>query len=149
MLLRIDHELAEPAGEHRQRRAPHVYRYWQVSRSDQPFREELTVPDESLLPFAVPEGFTEEEVIEIVDFLRSGPSEEPDGSNASGYPRTLGFPQRLDGAQPIHSIERRDGVIEVRTGVQQDMLAGQGEILRCRKRDDGTFEVLSLGMWIS
>ena len=81
-------------------------------------------------------------VIEIVDFVRSNPSKHSE-------PGFIPLVRRLNGSQPIRSIERRDGVIEVRTGVQQDMLAGQGDILRCRKREDGTFEVLSLGGWVS
>jgi len=142
MLRRAARKLDEPAGKHRQSKGTCIYPYWQVSRSGQPFGEELTVPNESLLPFAVPEGFTEEEVIEIVDFVRSSPSKADE-------PRSFSFPRKLDGSQPIHSIEKRDGVIEVWTGVQQDTLAGYGEILRCRKREDGIFEVLELGTWVS
>ncbi len=117
--------------------------YWQVSRADHPFTGEPGVPRGSLIPFPRPEGFTEEEVIEIVDFVRTGPH-DPDDS-----PTGWSSPQRLDTALPIYRIRRDGDDVEVWTGALEDMLAGAGEILRCRKKEDGGFEVISISMWVS
>ncbi len=125
---------------------PSLPEYWQVSRADHPFGDELEIPRGQLLPFPAPEevgSFTEEEVIEIVDFARTRPHAPREG------PNVISVPERLSGSLPVHEIKRDGGVIEVWTGAQEDFLAGSGEILRCRKKDDGSFEVLSISQWVS
>jgi hypothetical protein len=116
--------------------------YWQVSRPDHPFTGQPGLPRGSLIPFPAPEGFTEDEVIEIVDFVRSKPRQRQERG-------TIAVPGSLDTSLPIHRMLRDGDIIEVWTGVQEDMLAGAGEILRCRKKADGGFEVISIGRWYS
>ena len=49
--------------------------YVQVSLKDAPFGDEIEIPWEAkMVPFRAPEGFSEEEIVEIVDFVRSGPT---------------------------------------------------------------------------
>ena len=141
-LMRMLRQFEESVEDRSPTRSRTVLPYWQVSRADRPFGDKLTVPDESLLPFGVPEGLTQKKVIKIVDFVRSGPAIR----NAPGsYPLV----HKLHDSLPIYSIEKQDDVIEILTGVQQDFLAGSGEFLRCREREDGSFEVLAIGLWYS
>jgi len=113
-----------------------VCEYWQVSRRDEPFTEDVDVPDVGILPFPRPIGFTENEVVELIDFIRTNP--ERDNCAVA-----------FDGSQPILSITRSDDVITVRTGTIEAMLAGSGQFLTCKRKTDGTFEVLSIGIWVS
>ena len=113
----------------------------QVSLEDHPFGEDLDTPSGTLLPFPVPEGFTDDEVIEIVDFIRTNPE------IVSG-PNTIPLVRRFNGSAPIIKIERRDGQIEVTCGVLEGPLSGSGEVIRCIK-EDGSYQVVSLGWWVS
>lgn len=52
--------------------------YMQVSLREIPFDAQLEPPtQDSMFPFAVPEEFSEQEITEIVDFIRSGPTVKP------------------------------------------------------------------------
>ncbi len=115
---------------------PPAHEYWQVSRKHKPFKGAPQVPGIALLPFPKPIGFSEEEVIEIVDFVRTNPEHAQTGAVFCG-------------SSPILSIVRGGDNIEVMTGAIQGMLAGTGQLLTCKKRKDGTFEVLSVATWVS
>ena len=71
--------------------------YCQVSIKEKPFGRKLGVPEGTLLPFGAPEGFTDEEIVEIVDFVRTNPGMEH---------KPNAIPGRLDGSKPILFIKR-------------------------------------------
>ena len=102
------------------------YDYIMVSSSDAPFGKELVTPAKKLLPFAQPEGFSDEEIVELIDFARS---EEDLG--------------------PILYIERQeDGSVEITDGVEgDDYLSGYGSTLRCVKRE-GRWVATGGGSWM-
>ena len=104
----------------------------------------IAIPTSKLTPFELPEGFTNQEIIEIVDFVRSGPDIKRDeDSNVTSY-----YPDKVDTELPIHSINKVDGKIEVQTGTQEGPLAGSGDYLIIQKTDD-VYELISIGMWVS
>ncbi|MCH8807170.1 MAG: hypothetical protein IH986_13935 [Planctomycetes bacterium] len=117
-------------------KSPPLREYWQVSLKDHPFAETFEVPDGTLLQFPNPEGFSELEVIKIVDFVRTNPKQ----------PQT---DPSFDGARPIFSIKKRDGVIEVHTGTMEGSLSGGGQLIWLMPTGDDTFDVLATGFWVS
>ncbi len=134
-------EVLEPDEEHPD--LPPVQDYWQVSLAAEPFSERLDTPAGTLLPFESPAGFSEAEVVEIVDFARS----QKGGWFTSGSnPMTVRM--SFDGCAPILSISRSDGLIQVRTGTHEGPLSGAGEVLECRKAQTG-FEIVRVFMWVS
>ena len=117
--------------------------YWQVSQRDEPFEAGLQVPTPDLLPFTRPDGFSEEDVVRLVDFVRSSPPTPRDS------PNSVPVPDRIDGSLPILSIRRNADVIEVRTGTLEGPLSGRGEQLQIQKAADGGFELLKAAQWVS
>ncbi len=115
--------------------------YRQVSFRNKPFTEQLHAPVKTLWPFWPPIGFTDEEVIEIIDFLRTSPK-------VAHPPNVIRSPDRFDGSAPILSIKRAGEGIVVRSGTQQGFLAGSGEEILL-KRKGSSFVVVSIGMWVS
>ena len=115
--------------------------YWQVSLREQPFGSELFIPEGALLPISPPKDFTETEVIEIIDFVRTNPS-------SPSKPHEIPIPGSFDGSKPIYSIKRQSDLIEVQSGTVQGPLAGAGEFILLRKADQG-FEVVSIGTWVT
>lgn len=95
---------------------------------------------DSLLPFPKPEGFSDQEVIEILDFLRSEMEKE---KLAYGMPLEL-----LLVEEPIMSIHRENDIIVIRTGTQSDFLAGTGRTFHLRKTEDD-YEIVGETCWIS
>lgn len=96
-----------------------------------------------MLPFSVSNNLTDLEIIEIVDFIRTGPilKKEDEGSiNAYG--------EKPDPNIPIMSIKKVDGNIEVRMGTLEGPLSGSGQFLTIKKTDD-EYELISIGMWVS
>ncbi|MEN6306720.1 MAG: hypothetical protein ABFD91_03110 [Anaerohalosphaeraceae bacterium] len=54
------------------------FAYVQVASQDSSFDEQLGKPtQDSMFPFIVHDGFSDQEIIEIVDFVRSGPTVKP------------------------------------------------------------------------
>lgn len=123
--------------------------YVQVSLRDAPFGRTFEPPPYQLWPFPLPEGFSDDELVDLVDFARTSPrvpeqrKEMPNGGfsiNLGGIP--------FDGAEPIYSICLLEGgIVEVRSGAAQDMLAGAGRSMKCVKRD-GKWIVLETGLWM-
>jgi len=125
--------------------------YVQVSLADKPFGKSLELPAERLWPFAAPEGFTDDELVEIVDFARTSPHipVPPATMDANGVVTAYVRGSSFDGNEPIYLIRRlEDGTIKVKSGAQQDWLAGSGSVMTCVKKD-GKWVVLSAGSWVS
>jgi hypothetical protein len=120
--------------------------YWQVSPSQEPFGKDLVVPDQPFWPFKAPEGLTDQEVVEIVDFVRTY-SVRPYAETAKTM--SLWSTESIDKTLPIFSISKGpDGKFEVWTGTLQGGLSGIGQTLTITK-ENGKFVLLALGMWLS
>lgn len=126
---------------------PDLLDYVQVSLESSPFGKDLEVPASRLWPFPTPDGFTDADVIEIVDFIRTPPDTDtratinPDGSISF---KLLSWYW----GEPIFFIRKDGEVIEVRTGAMQHSLGGGGSWIRCIKKD-GKWVVLESGTWVS
>lgn len=116
--------------------------WWQVSAETDPFTQQLDVPTWPLMPFAAPRDLSDEEVVRIVDFVRTGPR-APAPANGG-----LLVVDRFDATEPILSITNQDGLIRVQSGSIQAPLAGQGQILILKKADTG-YQVVELLEWVS
>ncbi len=101
--------------------------YCQVSLKETPFDHELRVPQGTLLPFDRPQDFSDQELVEVVDFARS---------SEGGLDR-----------EPIIEIRRQNDQIWVLCGVCEGMLSGMGEMISC-ERVDGVVSVVSRGTWV-
>lgn len=118
--------------------------YWQVSLAGEPFSDELATPQRRMLPFPRPVGFTDQEVVEIVDFVRAS------HKALKAFGKAIPTHVRKVASQPILAIERKEGgVIAVRTGTQEGILSGSGKFLHLRRQDDGRFVIVSWGSWVS
>jgi len=126
-----------------------LFTWWQVSLKEQPFGQRLDAPGEDRLwPMSAPHGFADEEVIEIVDFIRTAPDSSTITTNADGTFTVSGF-GRVDAGLPIMSIYReKDGSIGVTTGSVQAPLAGSGQMIRI-KREGDTYRVTEVSQWVS
>jgi hypothetical protein len=111
--------------------------YAQVSASDDPFEGRPVPPDDfALLPFALPDDFTDEELIEIVDFIRSPPPWSPRrlvGSDGRGV--GFEFPVRVDPNDPIYRIRREGQTVIVEMGMIEGGLSGYMKVFTCEKLD--------------
>jgi len=127
-----------------------VSEYWQISLPDRPFGEHLEIPTRTLWPLEPPRGFTEQEVIAIVDVIRASPRVGARGDSQDAKPGAVSgsFPERVDGQLPILSIERLPAGIVVRTGSLQGPLDGSGQRVLLRRKG-GPFVVVSVSMWAS
>jgi hypothetical protein len=115
--------------------------YIQVSLKEEPFTAQVEIPPQnSMLPFSVSESFTEQEVVEIVDFIRSGPKMLSAKQNVTYSP--------VKGNLPIMTITREEEVIKARTGTQEYGIAGIGQVLEIRKTDQG-YEPTEILEWVS
>ena len=110
--------------------------YCQVSLADHPFDGELMTPTVRLLPFRSPDSLNDQEIIEIVDYVRTNPVRE------SRRPRLY------NGESPIVEIRRSGDAFDVRLGWSEGFLSGMGQFLRCVRTEDG-FKVESHGQWVS
>ncbi len=123
-------------------RAPGI-RYWQVSLPGEPFGEALEVPKRATLPFDEPESFTESEVVEILDLIRT--ARAPTTSSAD----FAVFVPELPTKDPVVSIRRgNDGKIEVLVGDYEGFLSGRGTGFNVRQSQDG-FTLIDIFMWVS
>ncbi len=119
--------------------------YFQVSQADRPFGKKLEIPHGSMLPFDSPEGLDDEEVIGIVDFVRSNPTHTPPQSK--DYPDSFRSPVQVDGSAPIVVIEKKAETIEVRTGTVEGMFSGMGQLIRI-VRDGEDYRITTTGTWV-
>jgi hypothetical protein len=134
-------------------------RYVQVSAINDPFGASMAAPAIPLLPFDRPEGISDLDVVAVVDLVRSDPHPAPMKREGDHFILRTEFNPKL----PIHRIERgsdakafirhmqtdaKDLVI-VYTGWQVGMLAGSGQILYCKRTEQG-YELLDeIGGWVS
>lgn len=144
-ILELEALIEQLEAQPQPKESPPLPEYWQISLKGHPFAEMLEVPDGTLLPFPKPEGLSEQEVIEIVDFVRTNPKQPQTDPNRVSSASLWGF----DGSRPILSINKSDGVIEVRSGTREGILSGSGQIIRLMRTGDDTFDVLAIGQWVS
>lgn len=97
-----------------------------------------SIPD---LPFSMPDGFTESDVVEIARFAKAHQESLQVDDN---QPLPSDFRE-----YPILSIERRkDDNIDVRFGYIYGPASGKGITLTLAKNENG-YVVISQGMWVS
>ncbi|MHC4881409.1 MAG: hypothetical protein ACYTFX_02240 [Planctomycetota bacterium] len=92
-----------------------------------------------LMPFSVSDDFTDQEIIEIVDFIRSYSAE-----NLNPYEESL----HIDTDLPIMSITKKGENIKVGTGTREGPEAGMGQEIHLQKTDDG-YEIKNVILWVS
>lgn len=107
-----------------------------------PNSTELELPIPSNLPFSCLGDFSEKEIIELVTFIKSGPSVKQNKRMNSS------FSQRADAELPIMSMQKEGNAILVRTGTLERSEAGSGQSLEIIKTRKG-YELLSIGYWVS
>jgi len=116
------------------------YDYVMVSLPDDPFGNDLLTPSTAVWPFARPSGFTDEEIIEVVDFARFKQLlEVPPPNFMAGVRGSLGT------VPSVLAIGRdKDGTITVY--FCRDEPGGPGYLIKC-KRTDGKLVYLGKGDW--
>ncbi|GMU80798.1 MAG: hypothetical protein AMXMBFR47_06690 [Planctomycetota bacterium] len=126
-------------------------RYCQVSAKGTEFAGDDAPPALTNLPFRDPEGFTDAEIVAIVDFVRANPriAVADVGKGASKPAAGALTIERADSRLPILEITRDGGIIEVKTGSLEGPLSGAGEILRIRATDGGGYELVEFAFWVS
>ena len=97
------------------------------------------------MPFDSPEGFKADEIIDIVDFVRSSPIYTP--PQPKDYPDSFRSPVQVDGSAPIVVIEKKAETIEVRTGTVEGMFSGMGQLIRI-VRDGEDYRITTTGTWV-
>jgi hypothetical protein len=118
-----------------QRSAPkQVQTYGQVSLAGKPFSDALVLPEGNLRPFALAAGITDDEVVRVVEFARTSPRSPRDDA--------------FRGEEPLLEISKANDVTVVRSGTQRGPLAGSGQSLELRKKNE-TYEVVRVGAWRS
>jgi hypothetical protein len=129
---------------------------YQVSLPGEPFNEELGTPHDLLLPLPAPKGFSDDEIVEIVDFvysLKGNASIGPDGSRIYSYSQSREekvskdgsistviagpMPIIFDPGDSIGGISRDGKVVTVRIGACQGMLSAFYTVIRCVKTVGG------------
>lgn len=136
---------ANPAFVHE---PPRYSDYVQVSLPEKPFGKRLTPPRLRMWPFEAPEGLNDTDIIEIVDLARAMSPVGGDDGPEREIPFRKGW-WDYDGKGRILGITHSDDVtVEVTLGCIQGPMAGQGETLRCVKKD-GRWVVLGRNFWIS
>jgi hypothetical protein len=116
---------------------PEYCEYCQVSLKEKPFTAQAEIPPQnSMLPFAAPKDFSKQEIVEIVDFIRSAPKVK------------LETIFRLRWNLPIMTIIREEEVIKVITGTQEGGESGIGQFIMIRKTDEG-YVVNEVVEWLS
>lgn len=126
-------------------------RYCQVSPAGAVFAGDDAPPVLANLPFRDPEGFTDAEIVAIVDFVRSKPRiAVADVGEGVAKPAAVALTiERADSTMPILEIKRDGGIIEVKTGSLEGPLSGAGEILRIRAIEGGGYELVEIVFWVS
>jgi hypothetical protein len=127
----------------REREKPNCLDYIQVSKANELFsvgRIEIP-PQNNMLPFGTPKGFSEQEIIGIIDFIRSEPKVTRALHSSSAV-------IKIDPTLPIENIYREGETIEIRTGTEEGRLMGGGEVIEIKMTDSG-YELIHVGGWIS
>lgn len=123
------------------------HRYAQVSVSDKPFTTEFAFPNSADKPFLVTGNIRDEDLVALVDFIRSYPQQPrrmdvmPDGRIRS----TWTMPDCVHGDYPILSVtEKEGGSFEIFTESRE----GAGQSIRV-KLQDGKWKLLEVSNWYS
>lgn len=109
-----------------------------LPKNDTPSPNQLP-SSESLLPFTVADGFADQEIVEIIDFVRLQKPMRMILKNV---------PWDLNDQLPIMRIWKNQGNIIIMTGTQESPLSGSGQRLTIKKTDGG-YELISKTSWIS
>jgi len=90
--------------------------YAQVSIPDRHFTAQLLDPSGIELPFILEGEFADDDLVSLVDFIRSSPAFVPESARSHDSEKMVP-PVRVDGRYPIVAIVRKpDGTFEVGTG---------------------------------
>lgn len=123
------------------------HRYAQVSASNKPFTTEFVFPSPADKPFLVTGNIRDEDLVALVDFIRSYPQQPrrtdvmPDGRIRS----TWTMPDCVHGGYPILSVkEKEGGSFEIHT----ERCEGAGQAVRV-KLQNGKWKLLSVSNWYS
>jgi|GEM_PF-4953151 len=119
----------------------HPMPYCQISPVDSQFGESLLVPSGNELPFTTPVDILEADLIELVDFVRSGPATP---KMPGQYPET----NQVNRDSSIAMISKTDSGFVVYLGTQEGPLSGIGQVLKCSKSKQG-LKLDSIGQWVS
>ncbi len=119
--------------------SPEYYEYVQVlPRYYSPSPGQIPTTD-YLLPFSLSGKFTEQEIIEIVDFVRS------DNINKTRFGES---DFRIDNQLPIMWIRKENEIIKIKTGTLEGPQMGAGEEIYLQKLGDG-YTVTKCFWWVS
>ena len=127
--------------------ASRPYPYVHVSPDAQGARPEgqdaaPPLPESPALPFVVTGELSDEAIVEVADYVRTGPSvaRKEDGETS--------LPERIDASLPILVLRVKDGAVEVSLGRVAAPLAGGGQMGWLRRGKDG-WKLLTLSHWVS
>ncbi len=116
--------------------------YYRVLTTDAKEACPRSPSEDSTFPFIAPKGFTDDEIIRIVDFVRTNPIQK-------FPPNTLPQVEIFFGAgRPIVRITRENKVIKVFNGSQEGPLSGSGQVLECAP-DGDSFKLIRIADWVS
>lgn len=134
--------------------------YCQVSLKNKLFKKDQTeTPTGTLLPFPLPSNIKDEELVELVDFVRSSPARNgpargtlelvygPDGGQIIGVQPAREKVTGPEDTAPFVSIELKDSEFEVLMGHHEGPMSGIGNMLTI-KRTDEAFVVVGAGEWV-
>jgi len=120
--------------------------YCQVSLPSEAFGDKLSAPQGLLLPFPAPEGFSDDEIVDVVDFVRSlwsrGKTAD-DGSRVYSDEKVseggtvTGTRIRFGRGDSILSMTRDGEVVTISVGSCQGPLAALYTVIRCVKSEGG------------
>jgi len=89
-------------------------------------------PDAHNMPFAMPSGFSLDELAEIIGSIRTPNAVNP----------------KLDTTRPILGIRRQGDNVEVEMGTRQGALSGRGNTWKCKKTN-GVWAVVDTAEWVN
>ncbi len=133
--------------------------YCQVSLRERLFeKDKLETPAGTLLPFPQPKEIKDEELVELIDFVRSSPKRN--GQPHNTFTPVIGphgeiidvIPAREkatgpEDTAPFVSIELKDSEFEVLMGYHEGPMSGIGNMLTI-KRTDEAFVIVGAGEWV-
>lgn len=127
-----------------------LHEYVRVSPPSQALGSKLDLPTLPTWPFDRPKGFSDQEIIEIVDLVRTTAAELSAKTASARSQIGPGLPIiSIDPSHQILSMERSpEGEAIVMAGSFELYWDIRGETIRCRKQN-GKWVILAIGMWVS
>ena len=117
-----------------------TFSYAQVSDANRPFEKRLAPPhDFTLLPFRMSNQGCEEELVELVDFIRSAPDVPVARFSSLSGNRVVYRP--LDTSLPMYSIRSSKSQIDVIMGMIEAGLSGATRTYTC-ERTGGMWKII-------